>query len=232
MSSPTITLYYRPGSCSLVPHALLHHLSIPFNTVAMRANAEKRFEAADGSFTHQDYRKINPTGYVPALVLDSGQVITELPAVLTYIACIAPPEQTEKLLGSSALDRARVIEWTNWLSGTFLGTSIAACARPYRFTDGDDARKAVAEKGWENILECYARVESKLDGREYAVGDGLTVVDFYLYYFRRSAVYMTGMGGSLFGEKYPNFERLQKMVEGLEGVQEILKVEELKPVYE
>ncbi|KXH52190.1 hypothetical protein CNYM01_00521 [Colletotrichum nymphaeae SA-01] len=226
MSSPTITLYYRPGSCSLVAHALLYHLDIPFKTVKLRPNADKRFEAADGSFTHADYCRINPSGYVPALVLDSGEVITELPAVLTYIACIAPPEQTAKFLGSSALDRAKVNEWTNWLSGTFLGASLAACARPYRFTDGEEARKAVAEKGWEHILECFERIESRLEGREWAVGNDLTVVDMYMYYFRRSAVYMTDLG------EYPNFERLQKKVEKLAGIQKVLEVEELKPVFE
>ncbi|GKT50497.1 glutathione S-transferase GST-6.0 [Colletotrichum spaethianum] len=232
MSSPAITLYFKPGSCSLVAHALLHHLSLPFKPVPMKPNAERRFEAADGSFSHQDYLKINPSGFVPALVIDGGEVITELPAVLTYIACVAPPADTEKLLGNSALSRAKIVEWMTWLSGTFQGTGVAACARPYRFADGEEAKKAVAEKGWDVVLSCYARVEDRLKGREFAVGEALTVVDLYLYVFRRWAIHMTGLGGSDFGNKFPQYEKLGRLVESLEGVQKTLQLEDLKPVYE
>ncbi|WYZ33839.1 hypothetical protein EsH8_I_000115 [Colletotrichum jinshuiense] len=231
MSSPTLTFYFKRGACSLASHSLLHHLSMPFTPVEMKNNGNRQVEAADGSLTYEEYLKVNPAGLVPAIVVDGGEVITEQTAVLTYIVSVASAEN-QKLLGTGPLHRARVVEWLTWLSGTFHGTAVTSCTRPNLFADGEEAKKDVLAKGWERILACYARVEERLKGREFAVGDELTVVDFYLYVFRRWAVYMTGLGGSQFGEKFPSFEKLGRKIEALEGVQKTLKIEDQKPVYE
>lgn len=232
MTFPALTLYRKNGSCSFVAHALLHHLCIPFTTISMKPDANRRYEAADGSFTNEDYHKINPSGYVPALVIDGiPEALTELPALLTYIGCLASSETGQKLLGADALERARVVEWMNWLSGTFHSTGVSAFGRPYRFADGEEARTAVASKAWETIQRCYARVEERLKGREFAVSQGLTVVDLYLYLFRRWAEDMEGLGGDQFAKKFPNYDRLGNMVEKIDGVRKALIAEELKPVF-
>ena len=80
-SFPSLTLYRADGACSRVPHILLRHLSIPSDSVLL-ADPAPRFAAADGSFSANEYRKIHPSGYVPALVFDGGGFFTEIPALL------------------------------------------------------------------------------------------------------------------------------------------------------
>ena len=71
-------LYYSPGACSLASHIALLEAGIPFQ--AIRVGRDKK--TSDGA----DFNAINPKGYVPALGLDDGQVLTEGTAVLQYIA--------------------------------------------------------------------------------------------------------------------------------------------------
>ena len=85
-------LYYSPGACSLSPHIALLEAGAAFE--AVRVGKDK--QAEDG----RDFRDINPFGYVPALVLDDGNVLTEGPAIVQYIADrfpearLAPPNGT------------------------------------------------------------------------------------------------------------------------------------------
>ena len=118
----SLTLYYAPGSCALVPHALLNHLSLPFTTVLVKPGPDG-LAPADGSLTPAQYRAtIHHAGYVPALKLDDGEVITEMPAILSYIALLSSgTEDGSALLGKSSLEQARVSEWLAWLSGTLHG---------------------------------------------------------------------------------------------------------------
>ncbi|KAH8883315.1 glutathione S-transferase [Thozetella sp. PMI_491] len=230
MTQPTVTLYFKNASCSWVAHALLHHLSLPFKGILLKGNDAKLNEAADGSFTHEEYLKINPTGMVPALATESGEIITELPAVVTYIACLAPAEVGQKMLGATPLDRARVIEWTTWFSGTFQGRGTAACMRPGRLVDGEEAQKSVTAKALELLRSCYQRIEERLEGHQYAVGEDLTVVDLYLYLFRRWAMFLPGIGEG-FAEKFPDYEKLARKIEELEGVKKALIEEELEMLF-
>ncbi|KAL3442981.1 hypothetical protein BJX65DRAFT_312283 [Aspergillus insuetus] len=223
---PKIILYRKDGACSLVPHALLTHLRIPFTAIPMQSGPDG-LEAADGSLPHAEFRRINPTGYVPTLTVD-GAVVTEMPAILTYIASLVPERN---LLGSEsaerALNRVRVTEWLAWLSGT-LHNAFAAIWRPYRFTDDAGAHESVARRGREVIDAGFARIEARLRGREWAVGEaGATVVDFHLYVFWRWGV----RAGIEMRELYPSFGRLVRRVEGLEGVKEAVAVEGLEPCF-
>lgn len=105
------------------PHSILLHYDIPFTQIPMcpssdRVSTGNRYVAADGSLSHEEYLVINPTGYVPAIVVGTGgeaTTITEMPAVLSYISSLAPHL---KLLGEGPLEQAKVAEWTAWLSGT------------------------------------------------------------------------------------------------------------------
>lgn len=106
----------------MVAHILLSELGIPFHAVPLHVG-DSGYEAADGSFSHAEYvQDINSTGYVPALSVD-GEVITENPAILRYIANLAPERQ---LLGSTALQKARVDEWLAWLLSTLHGAGFGA----------------------------------------------------------------------------------------------------------
>ena len=72
-------LYFSPGACSLSPHIALREAGIPFELVKVDLRAKK---TADG----RDFTTVNPKGSVPALELDDGQVLTEGPAIVQYIA--------------------------------------------------------------------------------------------------------------------------------------------------
>ncbi|KAF6825650.1 glutathione s-transferase [Colletotrichum plurivorum] len=239
--SPSITLYRANGSCSLVPHALLQHFSIPFRAVLMESTPSPSalatpkasfYRAADGSLSHEEYLQINPTGYVPCLVVDSDPtttnttnnndtktVITEMPAILTYISSLIP--SNNHILGQTPLQRAKVTEWTTWLSGTLHGSGFGALWRPARYSNDEEAHASISAKGRENIEKCYARIDERLAGREYAVGEGLTVVDFNVWVFWRWG----GIIGVDMPAKYPNYDKFAKRVAVLEGVKKALEVE-------
>lgn len=209
-----LTLYYSPGSCALVPHALLHHLSLSFTPVAISRGADG-LEAADGSFDAKWYREnIHHAGYVPALKADDGEVVTEMPAILTYIALSAGTEEGDALLGQSVLGRARVAEWLAWLAGTVHGNGFAMLLKPGRFSSDSSTHNSIKEQGEKVVKKCFQRIEERLRGREWAVGDAFTVVDLNVYVFARWWVEFLGKD---LGE-FPEYRRFCRGVERVEGV--------------
>jgi len=100
-------LYYSPGACSLSPHIVLRELAVPFDLVKVDLKSH-RVEGGG------DYRAINPKGYVPALELDDGDILTEGPAIIQLLAdqhpdrALAPPNGTRA--------RAHLQEWLNFIS--------------------------------------------------------------------------------------------------------------------
>ena len=231
MATPPLTLYRTNNTYSFVPHSVLLHFNIPFTAVPMRPTSDNvatgsRWAAADGSLTHEQYLAINPTGFVPALTIGSGPgstVITEMPGVLTYLASQAPDA---KLLGDRPLEQAKVAEWMAWLSGTVHALGFVAYLRMGRFVDEASVFDVVKRRGKEVIEKSFATIDEKLKGREFAVGEGLTVVDFNLYPFWRWA---SKHGFELGG--YPNYAAHLRKVEALEGVKKALEAEGLKPCF-
>ncbi|RSL68297.1 hypothetical protein CEP54_002858 [Fusarium duplospermum] len=215
---PKLTLYRLNGACSLIPHALLHHYNIPFSAIRMRSGPDG-FEAADGSFTNAEYRKIHHMGYVPALVVDD-EVITELPAVVGYISSLVPDKN---LLGVTALEKARVTEWLAWISGTVHTRAYGMMRRPGRFNDDPSTFDGIRTKGREIVDEAYARIDGRLQGKEFAVGNALTVVDFTLYIFYRWILELEVHVETV----YPSLYKHGKALEKLQGVKKVLEVEQL-----
>lgn len=229
-SKQTPILYQKAGACSLVPHALLYHLHVPFRAVPMAPDANGKFAAADGSFTHDEYvQRINPSGYVPALDIGDGTIITEMPALLSYIVNTAAASQQQQqhadLLGRTALEKAQVLQWLAWLSGTLHAQGFGALFRPVRFVGArEDVYPAVQDRGKDIIRTAFARIEKALTGKEHLVGDHLTVADFNVYVFYRWGVQIGfDMAGS-----YPEYTRVLRKVESLEGVKKAIEVEGLK----
>lgn len=159
-------LYYKTGACSMASHIILNELGIQFELDKTDTDAGKT-EAGE------DFRKISPNGYVPALVNDEGDVITENPAVLQYLADqmpdvgLAPPNGT--------LERTRLQEALNFVSSElhksfspfFSGTALDADAKQH------------AEDG---IGRRVAHIERNLaDGRAYLLGNTFTVADAYAF---------------------------------------------------
>ncbi|WP_170327339.1 glutathione transferase GstA [Ruegeria arenilitoris] len=158
-------LYYKPGACPLASHIALHETGRPFEIEAVDTAVGRTESGAD-------YHTINPKGYVPALGLDDGSVLTEGAAVLQYIADRYPEAGLAPAVGTLA--RARMQEQLNWI-----GTELHKAFGPL-FRDGtseadkDAARTAVAGK--------FDLIEAQLeDGREWLVSNQFSVADAYLF---------------------------------------------------
>ncbi|WP_027257614.1 MULTISPECIES: glutathione transferase GstA [Leisingera] len=158
-------LYYKPGACPLASHIALYETGQSFEIEAVDTAAGRTASGAD-------YRAINPKGYVPALGLDDGSVLTEGAAVLQYIADSNPKAGLAPEAGTLA--RARMQEQLNWI-GTELHKAFGPLFRDGTSEAGKDAaRTAVAGK--------FDLIEAQLeDGREWLVADRFSVADAYLF---------------------------------------------------
>lgn len=148
---PDIKLWYSSGACSLAPHVLLREIGVPFDGIET--------SVAKAAHLTEEFGRINPKKRVPVLSLD-GEVITEVPAIATAIADLAPERH---LMGRTALDRARVYEWMNWLSGTLHGQGFGALWRPQRFSDEPDVFDSIKE-GAENDRRVLRRYRKQAFG--------------------------------------------------------------------
>jgi glutathione S-transferase len=166
-------LFYTPGASSLFPHIVLCELGLPHDLEKVDL---KRHATADG----RDYYAINPKGYVPALQLDDGQLLTEGPAIVQYLADLKP--EAGLLPPAGTLERARVQEWL-----TFIGTEIHKSFSPLFRADASEDWKAAARA---NVDRRLGYVDQALAGREHLTGSQFSVADAYLFTVLSWARYM------------------------------------------
>lgn len=163
-------LYYSPGACSLSPHIVLAESGLAFELEKVDLGAKKTERGAD-------YWNINPKGYVPALELDDGQVLTEGPAIVQYIADRVPQKFLAPPAGS--MERYRLQEWLNFIS-TELHKGFSPLFSP-----------KTPEEWKIRVRELLARrieiAANRLAGNSYLMGVSFTVADAYLYTILRWA---------------------------------------------
>ena len=157
-------LFIKPGACSLSPHIVLEELGLPYETEVVDL---ARKTTASG----QDYLAINPKGYVPALLLDSGELLTEGPAIVQYLADLAPEKQLAPANGSVARYQLQA-----WL--TFIGTEVHKSFSPFFNPKAPQEWKDIARANLERRL---AYVAQQLEGRDYLLGSEFSVADAYLF---------------------------------------------------
>jgi glutathione S-transferase len=158
-------LYYLPGACSLASHITLREVGATFDLECLD-------KATNKTETGADFLAINPKGYVPVLSLDSGEVLTEGPAILQYIADQNPKAGLAPTAGSLA--RTRLQEHLNYI-GSELHKSFSPLFNPA----SSDAEKAAAKA---KVILRMALIEKLLaDGRSYLLGDTFSVADIYLF---------------------------------------------------
>ncbi len=157
-------LYLTPGACSLSPHIVLREAGIPFDFEVVDL-AGKRTKSG------KDFRAINPKGYVPALELDGGQVLTEGPAIVQYLADQKPAAKLAPPAGS--IDRYRVQEWLNYITSE-LHKSFGPLFSP----NTPDAWK---EQLKVNLAGRFDLLSRTLEGKDYLMGSTFTVADAYLF---------------------------------------------------
>jgi glutathione S-transferase len=157
-------LYFSPGACSLASHIALRELGLPFE--AVQVDLMKKTTKSG-----QDFATINPKGYVPALELDDGALLTEGPAILQYLADRRPESRLAPANGT--LERYRLQEWLGFINSE-LHKQFSPLFNPATPEQAkDSARRAIARR--------LAYVEGQLDGRAFLLGDAFTVADAYLY---------------------------------------------------
>ena len=157
-------LYYSPGACSLSPHIVLCETGLDFTIEKVNLRTK---ETESG----RDFSAINPKGYVPALELDGGEVLTEGPAIDQYVAGLAPEKKLIPPAGTLA--RARVQEWLNFI-GTELHKNFTPLFNP---ASTDDIRNAAQA----NIARRLPIAATALAAHPYLIGDSFSVADAYLF---------------------------------------------------
>ena len=198
-------LYYAPGACSLAPHIAAREagLAIELEKVDLRS---KKTESGE------DFSVVNPKGYVPAMRLDDGSVLTEAAALLQYIGDRAPASGLMPAAGSS--ERYRVIEWL-----TFISSEIHKSYGPLWYPMARDAEKQAAKQ---KLASRYPFVEEALAKGDFLGGSRLSVADIYLYVISNWSG-MTGVDLS----PYPRVQAFQQRMGARPKVQEALKAEGL-----
>ncbi len=158
-------LYYSSGSCSLATHIALEEAGAKFDT--------QRVNLREGEQRKPEYLKINPKAAVPALQLDDGTVITEVPAVISFVADTHP--EAKLLAAPGQVLRAKQQEWMAWCSST-----VHVAFKPlFRNKDDEAARK--------NTQEQLDRYDAWMRG-PFIFGDQFCAADAYTVVFTRWAL--------------------------------------------
>lgn len=165
-----IALYFTSGSCSLAAHWALLEAGLSHDLVAVNLAA--------GEQRTPEFRKVNPHGRVPVLVVD-GKIITELPSILFYIAGRAP---TAKLLPfDEPLAMARALELLMWFSST-VQVSFSQAFRPERFTDCDETKAVLKRDAKSRILAHFGEIEALMATADpWLFGENLSVADLHAF---------------------------------------------------
>ncbi|WP_442580500.1 glutathione S-transferase N-terminal domain-containing protein [Mesorhizobium sp. ASY16-5R] len=190
-------LYHAPGSCSQAPHIALNEAGLSFDRI--KVDIPTRTTEIGGDFT-----EINPKGYVPALVLDDGEVLTENVAIIAWIA-----EQAPHLIPSGTLGRIRMIEALG-----FMTEELHKPFLTYMFLPGDEM-KAINRRV---LGERFDYLAGQLKGA-YLFGDAFSAADAFLFV-------MVSWGRGFFDVKPPAaLEAYHARVAARSAVQATLKAE-------
>ncbi|MBV9529474.1 glutathione transferase GstA [Sphingomonas sp.] len=197
-------LYYSPGACSQAPHILLHEIGLDHDAVKVDLKA-KTLE--DGS----NYLDINPKGAVPALQLDSGEVLTENAVVLQYIGDRAAWPEVLPPLGS--FSRYRVLELVN-----FITTELH---KRFSFLFSRDASDDVKQFVKGDLAKKLSWIDQRLGEGPFLMGEELTLPDAYLFVITRWADKMIGL------DQWPNLRAFYERMQKRDSVRNVLRFEGL-----
>ena len=157
-------LYISPGACSLSPHIALREAGIPFDMETVDLGAKR-------TKSGKDFKAINPKGYVPVLELEGGQVLTEGPSIVQYIADQKPASKLAPPAGT--MDRYRLQEWLN-----FVTSEMHKAYSPLFNPQTPDAFKEMSRTKIGGRLDFLSK---SLQGKDYLMGSPFTVADAYLF---------------------------------------------------
>lgn len=160
-----ITLYYAPGACSMNPHIALRESKLPFQL----AKVDLRNKKVDNG---EDWLAVNPKGYVPAMRLPNGEILTEGAVMVRYIADQAPDSKLAAKHGTT--ERLRLDELLH-----FIATELHKSMSPLFTPSANEEFKTQLR---ERISMRYSLLAGMLQGKPYLTGDDFSVADSYAYW--------------------------------------------------
>jgi glutathione S-transferase len=198
-------LYYSPGACSMAPHIVANEAGTPIELVKVDI-PNKKTEHGD------DFWQINPKGYVPALQLDDGSVLTEVGVICQYLADQKPESGLSAKAGT--MERYHQMEALNFVSSE-VHKQLGAMFNPKMTPEMKEVQMGVIERRLNPL-------EKSLEGKAYVMGDKFTAVDAYLF----NVLNWTNPLKIDIG-KWPNIKAYMGRVGVRPKVQETLKAEGL-----
>ncbi|EIM27791.1 glutathione transferase GstA [Microvirga lotononidis] len=157
-------LYYTPGACSLAPHIVAREAGLPVTLV--KVDLAKHLTE-----TGENFRAINPKGYVPAIALQDGSLLTEAAAIIQYLADQQPAAGLAPANGTT--ERYRLIEWL-----TFISSEIHKGFGPLWNPATPDAMKAATK---DRLASRFAYLDEVLSKQPFLMGETFTIADAYLF---------------------------------------------------
>ena len=198
-------LYYYPGACSMAPHIVLHEAGYTFDL-------EKVDLANKRTASGEDYSKVNPKGYVPAIRLDDGEVLTEVAVILQYLADQKPQSGLAPKAGT--MERYRLIEWLNFVA-TEIHKTLGALFNPN-----------ITPEWKENQITLFGKrcdvLTRNLGGKQYLMGDKFSLADAYLFTILNWSNFL-----NVDMSKWPELKDYMARVAARPAVKEAMKAEGL-----
>ncbi len=157
-------LYYSPGACSLSPHIIACEAELPVELIKVDLTSKL-------TETDEDFKQLNPNGYVPLLILDDGNSLTEGPAIVQYLADQAPDKKLIPPAGT--FERYQLQQWLNFIS-TEIHKSFSPLFNPV-------APEAAKELATDMLIKRLDTVAEHLSSQPYLLGEHYSVADAYLF---------------------------------------------------
>jgi glutathione S-transferase len=202
----TLTLYVTPGACSFGAHVALKELGIPHHIEIVRLRTPDSI-----------INQVNPLGRVPALKTDSGEVITENSAILPYLADLKP--EAGLIAPAGSVERAKIQEWIGFLNSDVQG-AFKPVNRPELYHPDTSEHEKIKAHTLPRLLDYLKIIDSRLEGKTWAVGERFTIADAYLGVFW---TWLSRRGFDL--TAYPNIDAFGKRFDARPSVQAALEAE-------
>jgi glutathione S-transferase len=163
--SPALTLYYSPAACSLAPHIVAREAGLEIELVEVDLATRT---LKDGS----DFHAINPRGYVPALRLADGTVLTEVASLVQYLADLAPKAALAPAAGT--LERVKLQAWL-----TFISSELHRMFSPWLWHK--DTAESTVRSARARIATRFTELDSVLSAQPFLMGEHFSVADAYAF---------------------------------------------------
>jgi len=198
-------LYYSPGACSLSPHIIACEAELPIELIKVDLQSKL-------TETGEDFRQLNPNGYVPLLILDDGNKLTEGPAIVQYLADLAPDKKLIPPAGT--FERYQLQQWLNFIS-TEIHKSFSPLFNPV-------APEAAKQLAIDILMTRLDTVAELLSSQPFLLGDNYSVADAYLFVTLSWGQYV-----NLDISRWPSLARYADKISERPAVQNAMKEEGL-----